>query len=93
MSGMNGRSPYPTAAPGGRFDLSPSAGRASGTGSEAALFHGYSRAAETDGVGVEERPCICGGVVHADPAAPARGVQAHNFTARHKAWRSNRELD
>lgn len=89
MSGMNGRSPYPTAS--GRGDLSPAA-RASGMGSEAALFHGY-RATEPVDNGVETRPCVCGGVVHADPFAPARGVQAHNFTGRHKAWRSAREMD
>ena len=91
MSGMNGRSPHPTAASGGRFDLSPSAARASGAGSEAALFHGY-RAVVVDN-GVETRPCVCGGAVHADPFAPAKGVQAHNFTGRHKAWRQARELD
>lgn len=58
---------------------------------EAALLHGYSRTRGADDTRVEERPCACGGVVRADPAAPARGVVQHNSTGRHKAWRSNRE--
>ncbi len=39
---------------------------------------------------VEKRRCVCGGSVQADPAAPAYGVQAHNYTSRHKGWRLNR---
>lgn len=61
--------------------------------SEARLFLGYREAARTDGTGIEVRPCICGGAVHADPDAPAKGVQAHNYTARHKAYRLNRGED
>lgn len=84
---MNGRGQHPTAS-GNRVDLSPAA-RASGAGlaTEQALFHAYRRVDD----GVETRPCACGGMVHAEPDAPARGVQAHNFTGRHKAWRAARE--
>lgn len=71
--------------------MSPSADRASGAGSEAALFHGYSRAAETDGEGLESRPCVCGGMVQADSRRPGPGVAAHNYTSRHKAWRASHE--
>lgn len=42
---------------------------------------------------LEERPCACGGTVTADPARPAPGVAAHQFTSRHKAWRSAVGLD
>jgi len=55
--------------------------------SETALFHGYSRVRDR----TEMRPCVCGGQVHADPAAPAKGVAQHNSTSRHRAWRANRE--
>lgn len=72
-----------------RIDLSADGQRASGAPatSEAALFHAY-RAVDT---AVETRPCVCGGEVTADPYAPARGVQAHNFTSRHRGWRAARE--
>lgn len=83
---MNERGQHPTAS--GRGDLSPAA-RASGAGhaSEDSLFHAYRRVDNS----VESRPCACGGMVHADPDLPAKGVQAHNYTGRHKAWRSVRE--
>ena len=35
---------------------------------------------------IEGRPCVCGGMVWADPAAPEDGVKAHNTTLEHKAW-------
>lgn len=72
-----------------RVDLSPTYHGASAVPAspEAELMHGYRGARQL----LEERPCVCGGTVRANPAAPWRGVQAHNFTGRHKAWRSNRE--
>lgn len=42
---------------------------------------------------LETRPCACGGTVTADPNAPAKGVAAHQFTGRHKAWRSANGLE
>jgi hypothetical protein len=54
---------------------------------ESDLFHAYRGSRRT----IDSRPCECGGVVHANPAAPWRGVQAHNFSGRHKAWRAARE--
>lgn len=85
---MTERGQLPT-APGIRGDLSPAA-RASGAGlaTEQALFHAYRSTVRTP---IVSRPCECGGTVHANPAAPARGVQAHNHTGRHKAWRAARE--
>lgn len=84
---MNGRGQPSTAS--GRGDLS-SAARASGAGlaPEDALIHAY-RASEP----IDVQPCMCGGYVHANPDAPAKGVQAHNYTGRHRAWRSTRESD
>lgn len=70
-----------------RIDLSASQDRAS-IASEADLFHGYSRVTS----GLVTLPCACGGNVTADPDAPARGVAAHQFTGRHKAWRSANDL-
>ena len=58
---------------------------------EAALFQGYSRSQELDVSRIEARPCVCGGLVRADPAAPAKGVAQHNASPRHRAWRGNRE--
>jgi hypothetical protein len=58
---------------------------------EATLLHGYSGTRGLDDTRIEERSCACGGVVRADPAAPARGVAQHNSTGRHRAWRANRE--
>lgn len=55
--------------------------------SEDALFRGYSGAESV----LVTLPCACGGDVTADPYAPARGVAAHQYTGRHKAWRSVRE--
>lgn len=52
---------------------------------EAALFSAYSTSM------LEQRRCVCGGVVTADPARPAPGVAAHQFSGRHKAWRANHE--
>jgi hypothetical protein len=60
---------------------------------EGRLFAGYRGASRTDGLGIEVRGCVCGGKVHAAPGAPAKGVQAHNYTSRHKAWRLNRGED
>lgn len=57
--------------------------------SESSLFAGYRGVRETDDVGVETRPCACGGSVKADPGDPAKGVAAHRFTSRHRAWRAN----
>lgn len=61
--------------------------------SEEALFRGYRGSAETDGIGIEHRPCVCGGTVTADPRRPAPGVAAHQFTSRHKAWRLAQDYD
>jgi hypothetical protein len=72
-----------------RVDLSSTHHGASAvpaTNREAVLFHAYRHILETV-------DCACGGTVTADPEAPAKGVQAHNYTGRHKAWRSNREID
>jgi hypothetical protein len=40
---------------------------------------------------LQRRQCACGGFVIADPISPAKGVAAHQFTSRHRAWRANRE--
>lgn len=86
VSGMNGEV-RPTARQGGRFDLSPVVARASGGPPlhEVDLFAAYGS------VGIEHRACVCGGLVHANPQSPAVGVQAHNYSPRHKAWRLWRE--
>lgn len=87
---MNGQV-RPTARQGGRFDVSPAASSASAApaSSEDLLMRGYRN---TDPAGgLETRPCACGGIVTADPDAPGRGVAAHQFTGRHKAWRANQE--
>lgn len=69
-----------------RVDLSPTHQGASVAPAhpEATLFHAYRGV----GNGIETRPCVCGGYVHADPNTAGRGVAAHNHTSRHKAWRS-----
>lgn len=69
-----------------RVDLSAGGQRASGAPAplHALRVMPFDRTTET-------RPCVCGGPVTANPDAPAYGVQAHNFTGRHKAWRANRE--
>ena len=36
-------------------------------------------------------PCACGGRVRADRRFPTVGVQHHNRTKRHQAWRKARE--
>lgn len=82
---MNGRV-RPTARQGGRFDLSPAVDRASAGPALHEVVEAYCASP-----GIESRPCVCGGMVQASPLTPARGVQAHNFTGRHKAWRANRE--
>lgn len=56
--------------------------------SEEALFHGYSQVGERDAIRIEHRPCACGATVTADPDSPGKGVAAHNFTSRHRGWRS-----
>lgn len=71
--------------------MSPAASSASAVPatSEERLFDAYRGARPP----IESLPCSCGGLVHANPFSPATGVQAHNFTGRHKAWRANREAD
>lgn len=32
-------------------------------------------------------PCVCGGLIVADPAAPGPAVLAHGRSPRHEAWR------
>lgn len=34
------------------------------------------------------RPCVCGGVVVADPQDPGEGVRCHQAEPRHVAWRA-----
>lgn len=68
-----------------RVDLSSDHRRTSAApSSEDALFNGYSGSESV----LVTLPCACGGDVTADPYAPSRGVAAHQFTGRHKAWRS-----
>lgn len=80
-----------------RIDLSASGQRASGAPAspERALEYAYrhSTGADVSISGLEQRPCVCGGTVTADPLSPAKGVQAHNYSPRHKAWRSNHEQE
>lgn len=57
--------------------------------SEDMLLHAYRRATDH----LEELPCACGGTVQADPERPAPGVAAHQYTSRHKGWRSAMGLD
>ena len=68
-----------------RVDLSAGGQRASGAPatSEAELIW-----AGRNGSTLRTEPCVCGGFVTADPGAPAYGVQAHNYTSRHLAWRA-----
>lgn len=75
-----------------RVDMSASRPGASAArpSPEDALFHGYRRAGETDGANLDRRTCVCGGIVTADLDRPGPGVAAHNFSARHRAWRLNR---
>lgn len=85
---MNG-SGRPTAASGGRFDLSPSAGRASVAPTSSEEDRIWS---SRNGSVTRTERCVCGGLVIANPETPAYGVQAHNYTGRHRAWRANRDL-
>ena len=39
-------------------------------------------------LGPVARPCLCGGVVIADPVDPTDGVREHQATPKHKAWRA-----
>jgi hypothetical protein len=32
-------------------------------------------------------PCVCGGIVTADPACPAVGVRIHQTSLLHRIWR------
>lgn len=64
--------------------------RESTRSTEPELLHGYSGLAESR---LQTLPCACGGYVTADPERPAPGVAAHQFTGRHKAWRSARGDD
>ena len=36
----------------------------------------------------EARPCVCGGIVIADPRDPTDGVRAHQAEPKHQAWRA-----
>lgn len=36
-------------------------------------------------------PCVCGGVIHADPLEPMAGVTSHNRSNVHQAWRAENE--
>jgi hypothetical protein len=40
----------------------------------------------------QARPCVCGGVVIADPRDPTEGVREHQATPKHVAWRGWVEL-
>lgn len=70
-----------------RVDVSapPGASAARATSEDALIW------ASRNGSTLARCDCICGGIVMADPNAPAYGVQAHNFTSRHRAWRAARE--
>lgn len=70
-----------------RVDLSTPHQRSSAA-PEASLFRGYSSLAAR----IEERPCVCGGIVKANPLSPANGVAAHQFKSRHMAWREAHDL-
>lgn len=49
--------------------------------SEVELRRAYS-------LGPVARPCLCGGVVIADPTDPTEGMIEHQATTRHQAWRA-----
>jgi hypothetical protein len=36
----------------------------------------------------QARPCVCGGVVVAEPVDPTPGVVEHQQTPKHQAWRA-----
>ena len=64
---------------------------------ERALFYAYRNdpavlALRRVGRETVKRPCACKGVVEADPADPAPGVQVHNETRQHARWREDNEL-
>lgn len=67
--------------------LDPDQYGATSHSTESALFTGYAGVGDADPV-VEQRPCVCGGLVTANPDAPAKAVAQHNSTGRHLAWRA-----
>lgn len=81
----NGRE-RPTAVV-GRVDMSASGPGASAAPASTNLVDRRADPAH----GLVSVPCACGGMVTADPIQPAKGVQAHNYTSRHRGWRANRE--
>lgn len=62
---------------------------------EPALFYAYRNDPAVLALrvrsGSERRPCICRGVVEADPSDPMPGVQVHNETRQHARWREDNE--
>lgn len=62
--------------------------------SEAVLFDAYRNdpaVLRLQAAGrTERRPCVCRGVVTADPEDPQPGVEEHNATILHEAWRAQR---
>ena len=52
---------------------------------EAEIVAAYRRTSEA-------RPCLCGGVVVADRLDPAPGMQEHQASPVHVAWRELHEL-
>lgn len=86
MSGMNG-SERPTADI-KRVDMSGLRSGASAAHSSSLVDRRFDPAH-----GLVTLPCVCGGDVTADPIVPAKGVQAHNYSSRHRAWRNNREAE
>lgn len=64
---------------------------------ESSLFYAYRNdpavlALRAVGRTTVRRPCACRGVIEADPADPAPGVQMHNETRQHGRWREDNEL-
>lgn len=63
--------------------------------SEGELMHGYQYdpavlALKAAGPRMERRPCACRGIVTAEVNDPMPGVQTHNATTHHLAWRAQR---
>lgn len=59
--------------------------------SESALFRAYGEDPAVLALRRAKRPCACKGVVEADPIDPTPGVQEHQKTPQHQAWRAWRE--
>lgn len=91
---MNGQQ-RPTARQAGRFDVSPTAPRASGAAAstEASLFRAYGNLAAGQ-VGMfrvgPRADCACGGTIVVGESVEG-AVAEHNGTPRHQAWRAWRE--